>query len=109
MRVNHIKTAPVPELHIDLPQAVLVIAGNNEPAPYLRQLARQIKRFLLAHGFNDALASGIPSQRFDLGQHPPGVIQSHRGSCPTVSGDLQGKGTSGNGNHPGPGLRRPGW
>jgi hypothetical protein len=57
VRIHNFEPTPVPELHIYLAEAVLVIASNDESAPHARELACELKRLLLAHGFDDPLTS----------------------------------------------------
>ncbi len=59
--VHDLEPTPVPELHIHLAEAILMIASNNESPPYACQFTRQIKRRLLAYGFDDPLTSRPPS------------------------------------------------
>src|SRR5689334_12204589 len=54
--VDHVKAAPVPQLQVDLPEAVLVITRDYEPPAYLCQLPGQIQRPLLADRLDDNVA-----------------------------------------------------
>src|SRR5437868_2034673 len=56
VRVDHIKTAPVPKLHVDLPWAVLMVTGNDESTAFAGEFSRNIERPLLADCFNDYVA-----------------------------------------------------
>src|SRR3954447_11529135 len=65
MGVDHVEAAPVPELHVDLPRPVLVVAGNDEATALARQLGRKIERPLLADRLDDAVAEGTAGELLD--------------------------------------------
>ncbi|MDP9771286.1 UNVERIFIED_ORG: hypothetical protein QE434_000075 [Rhizobium sp. SORGH_AS 755] len=74
MRIDDIKPAPVPQLHIDLARPVLVIAGDDQPAAFGRQFACEIKRPLFAHRFDDTIAEAPVSQLPDTFNDAPVII-----------------------------------
>src|SRR5207302_186438 len=62
--VGDIESAPVPQLHIHLPRTILMIAANDQPAVFTRQLGGEIERPLLADRLDHSVAE------FPAGQFP---------------------------------------
>ena len=65
MGVDHVEAAPVPELHVDLPRPVLVVAGDDEATALARQLGGKVERPLLADRLDHAVAEGAAGQLLD--------------------------------------------
>src|SRR3954462_3745745 len=65
VRVDDVKTLPVPQLHIHLPSAVLVIARNHQSSSFTNQLRREVQGSLLADRFNDPIAEPAARQLGD--------------------------------------------
>ena len=56
MGVDDVEAAPVPQLHVDLPRSVLVVAGDDQPTAFGCQLGGKIERPLLADSLDHPLA-----------------------------------------------------
>src|SRR3954469_10023637 len=52
VRADNVEPAPVPKLHIHLPEPILVIARNDQSSPLFGQLPGKIERPLLTRGFD---------------------------------------------------------
>src|SRR3954447_20964570 len=70
MRVDHVQAAPVPELHVHVAQAVLVITGDDEPAALAGDRAGQVQRPLLADRLDHHVAEPSAGELTDLLDDP---------------------------------------
>ena len=48
VRVDHVETAPVPKLHVDIARSILVVSRHDKPAPLARQFRSEIEQPLLS-------------------------------------------------------------
>ena len=63
VRVHDVEAAPVPERQIDSAHAVLVVAGNHQPAAGAAERRREVERRLHAAGLEDDVGEAVTTRR----------------------------------------------
>src|SRR4051812_14733524 len=66
VRVDDVDAAPIPELHVDVPEAVLVIAGDNQTAAHGGEFSGKLERPLVAGDLDDSIAPIISRESSHL-------------------------------------------
>src|SRR3954468_12346306 len=72
--VNDIDAIPVPRLHVHLPQAVLMVSRDTQPAANAGNRRREIERRLVTDTLDDARAHRSARKSLDLLQHVIRVV-----------------------------------
>src|SRR4051812_8817117 len=76
--IDHVQPPPIPQLHVDLAQSILVVTGDDEPPAFGSDFGSEVEWPLRADGFDDALAPASIRQAFHFVDDPYVIVHDDR-------------------------------
>jgi hypothetical protein len=100
MGVDNVEPAPVPQLHVDLAGAILMVARDYQASADSRKVGGEIERPLRSNCLDHPLGPLAAGQLLHLADDLVVVVQRHGDIGAQLQRQLEGKGPPGNGDHP---------